>query len=68
MLGGVAPGPVELLFLPCCGPHGILGGLAESGTGLSNPASEGRLGISSFCDAYRCMTGFALPLARRTES
>lgn len=68
ILGGGALGPVELRFLPCCGPRGITGGLAESGTGLSNPTSDGRLGMGSFCDAYRAITGFCLPLARRTES
>ena len=47
-VGGGALGPVELLFLPWCGPRGIIGGLADSGTGLSKPASDGRLGIGSF--------------------
>lgn len=68
-LGGGALGPVELLFLPWYGPRGMLGGLADSGTGLSNPASEGSPGMGSFCVAYRlAMTGLTLPLAKRTES
>jgi hypothetical protein len=51
MLGGGALGPVELLFLPCIGPRGIVGGLAETGIGLSKPASEGKAVAMSFCEA-----------------
>jgi hypothetical protein len=49
--GGGALGPVELRFLPCCGPRLITGGLAESATGPSKPAKEGRADGMSFCDA-----------------
>jgi len=50
-LGGGAPGPVELLFLPWAGPRGMVGGLAPSDMGPSNPAREGRAVCMSFCDA-----------------
>ncbi len=43
-MGGGALGPVELLFRPWYGPRGMLGGLAPSDIGLSNPVIMGRLG------------------------